>query len=220
MPYLVKPIKDSVFGEAIEKLWKAHNLLVDQAELCISTREILEKSKWGVQMKQLNVQLSVDSKSELIEKSSERLTEVINIVATIERLICGLQWFCSSPDYSSLRIKSCHPSTSSRKNESDITLVAASGEIKVLCEVCDIVPSAKASQNKKNTKILKSLGLDDNNSPPSDRIHRFVCASEEYAKALMKSTVPTGFAQFHYQPEDMQPYCCQMLRLLFDSQDD
>ena len=103
------------------------------------------------------------------------------MAATMERLLDALKWFRNHPDYRSLRVRECHPSTSDDSSGNDIVLESADGIAKVRCEVCDVV-SKNAAQNRKEKKDIRNLGCET--GVPSDGVSRYIATSPEFAEAL------------------------------------
>ncbi len=133
----------------------------------------------------------------MIGKPNERFSEIINITATIERLLSGITWFSTQADYAHLQIKECHPATSDTDDGNDLVLVDRQGNIKVKCEVCDVV-SNNAGSNGKEKKDIHNLGCTD--GVPNDGIDRFICTSTEFADALKSSKRKWQDKPYHYQP--------------------
>jgi len=132
-------------------------------------------------MKRMHVGLEADARPAAVRKDAERFGEVVNIVATLERLVAALGWFERHPEFSSLRVKECHPSTSSAKGSNDLMLEDATGAVVVRCEVCDVA-SDSAGSNGKERKDIASLGCTD--GVPTDGVRRFLCTSSEFARAI------------------------------------
>ena len=79
-----------------------------------------------------------------------------------------------------MRVKECHPSTSSAKGSNDLMLEDTIGVVVVRCEVCDVA-SDSAGSNGKERKDVASLGCAD--GVPDDGVRRFLCTSPEFARA-------------------------------------
>ena len=124
---------------------------------------------------------STDSEGLGLGKKGERFAEVVNMAATMERLLDALTWFWNHPDYRSLRVRECHPSTSDDSSGNDIVLESADGIVKVRCEVCDVV-SRNAAQNLKEAKDIRKLGCET--GVPPDGVSRYIATSPEFAQAL------------------------------------
>ncbi len=112
-------------------------------------------AKWGTEMKRLSVP-APDG------KSSQKLTEVINICATMKRLLDALEWANGLP-LSENPVLLVHPSTSSQKASSrvgvvdnDLVLELESGRLAIF-EVSDVVSGTDG--NDKELKDLTSLGV-------------------------------------------------------------
>jgi hypothetical protein len=127
------------------------------------------------------VTLNVGDVPPLIGKSAEGLGEVVNMAATLERLMDAIEWFAKQPATSGGSILECHPSTSDETNGNDLVIIDHNGKIIVRCEVCDVA-STKASSNSKEKKDIKNLGC--NELVPQDDVARYICTAPEFAKAL------------------------------------
>lgn len=180
MAHLVDSIKEEALASAREKLAEAHDFIVAQAQLVLRQPPTAQAG-WGILTKRLRVDLSSGERPELVKKASERLAEILNIAATIERLLGALFWFEQEPRFQGLEVQVCHPSTSSAKNSNDLVLAERNGLVCVRCEVCDVAAQS-AGQNGKEQKDLKSLRCDA--GVPRDGVHRFLCTSREFAEAL------------------------------------
>lgn len=180
MAHLIPEIRDVSLEDAIESVTKSHRAIV------ASTRQELHKldqheSTWGTEVKRLSVTFPSDAEELGLGKEQERFAEVMNMAATIERLLDALRWFRNHPDYRSLSVRECHPTTSDDSSGNDIVLESADGIVKVRCEVCDVV-SKNAAQNKKEAKEIKNLGCEA--GVPSDGVSRYIATSPEFAQAL------------------------------------
>jgi hypothetical protein len=180
MKHLVAPIRGTSLLDALRGLSDAHRFLVARAQLAIAQIPAADAG-WGVHLKRLDVNLAGNERPELISKTQERFAEVVNMLATIERLLSALRWFAAESGCAGLRVAVCHPSTSSRRDENDVVLVDETGTVRVRCEVCDVV-SASAGQNGKELSDLASLGC--STAVPLDSARRFICTSSEFARAV------------------------------------
>ena len=199
MPHLIHPLFDIELAEALAQLKSAHSHLGNATQTCI--RSLAENAdSWGVEGKRLSVDLRGGDVPTLIGKEEERLTEVINLAATIERLIAAIQWFSESEPHHHLTIRECHPTTSDGGN--DLILQDSDRVTRVLCEVCDVA-SSNAGANGKEKKDISSLGCSD--SVPDDGIERYICTSPEFAAALSSSG--RKWKQLHYRYETLSTGC-------------
>jgi hypothetical protein len=181
--HLVDTLDDLPLPDASHRLAKAHDFLV---ECCLNVLTKIPKTValWGIQTKRLPVELRAVTRPAIVCKDAERFGEVVNMVATIERLIAALGWFEQQPEFGGLRVKECHPSTSGAEDSNDLVLEDGSGRVAVRCEVCDVV-SSSAGQNRKERKDIKSLGCI--NGVPTDGVRRFICTSRDFALAIQSS---------------------------------
>ncbi len=180
MAHLVDFIKEEPLALARKKLAAAHDFIVSRAQVALRQPPTAQAG-WGISTKRLKVDLSGHERPELVKKGSERLAEILNIAATIERLLGALLWFEQEPRFQWLEVQICHPSTSSAKNSNDLVLAEKNGLVCVRCEVCDVA-ARSAGQNGKEQKDLKSLRCES--GVPKDGIYRFLCTSSEFADAL------------------------------------
>src|SRR4051812_115059 len=112
MAHLIKSYSDVSYADLGAKLADAHHFLVAQADKCLRSLNSAPQ-KWGTLLKRSRVNLELPEAPESIDKAGERLVEVINMAATLERLLDALTWFAGQPAFALLRVIECHPSTSS-----------------------------------------------------------------------------------------------------------
>ena len=179
MPHVVQPLFDTTYAVALSQLETAHQHLVRCAQdsLLAST---LDATRWGIQTKRLVVDLT-DNAPDLIGKRNEKFGEIINIAATIERLIPAIRWFSLHSEFKALTIRECHPSTSDENGGNDLVLIDSDGNVYVRCEVCDVA-SSNAGSNGKEKKDIRNLGCTQN--VPDDSVARYICTAPEFAVAL------------------------------------
>ena len=195
MPHLVKSFCDKQYEEALSMLESAHHYLVEHAKKSLKS-VANEPGQWGIQIKRTVVKLNGTEKPELIDKSEEKFVEIINLTATIERLISVIRWFSEQAKYEGLRIKQCHPSTSDEKDGNDLVLADEDDNIRVRCEVSDVA-SSNVSSNSKEKKDIKSLfGVED---ITEDNIDRFICTAPEFAGALTNSKRKWDLLDYRYE---------------------
>ena len=180
MAHLVTEIRGVSLEDAIESVTESHREVVASARRAVQALDQHE-STWGAAAKRLSVTFSPDAEGLGLGKKGERFAEVMNMAATMERLLDALKWFRNHPDYRSLRVRECHPSTSDDSSGNDIVLASADGIVKVRCEVCDVV-SKNAAQNSKEEKDIRNLGCET--GVPSDGVSRYIATSREFAQAL------------------------------------
>jgi len=135
-----------------------------------------------------------------IGKNSEKLSEVINQCATMERLLDTLIW--AQTDESELvqfSVECCHPTTSSVQvkgkkmiGDNDLVLVDSNGQY-ARFEIFDIV--SDQDSNGKEEKRLRSLdvwrkGVDQESRTdwPAGRI--FLAVSQDFAPRLQRAKKP------------------------------
>jgi hypothetical protein len=195
MPHLIDPLFDVSYADAIERLETAHAFLVERAAAAIATSS-LPASRWGIEAKRLVVDLSAGGRPALIGKLNERFGEVVNMAATIERMIPALRWFSQRQEFQHLRVRECHPSTSDEESGNDLVLVMPNGSVVVRCEVCDVA-SDRAGSNGKEKKDIRNLGCAT--AVPPDGLARFVCTAREFARALTSRHRPWSSYAYRYQ---------------------
>lgn len=194
MKHLVATYVDLPLSDARRQLAEAHDFLVAR---CLDSLATVPHAGllWGVQMKRMYVDLKAAARPAAVCKSAERFVEVVNMVATLERLVAALGWFERHPEFSGLRVKECHPSTSSAKGSNDLMLEDATGTIVVRCEVSDVA-SESADSNGKEPKDIASLGCAD--SVPADGVRRFLCTSPEFARYIQRAKRKWGQRTYRY----------------------
>ena len=181
MGHLVKALNGGVTQEEARRQLKVvHDFLVVRGRESVRKLED-SRSGWGSFAKRARVDLSGAGKPNLVGKSRERIVEVINMAATLERMLDALRWFSTQPEMREWLVLECHPSTSSTENGKDLVLGLASGDFRALCEVTDVVGKS-AGQNGKELRDLKSLGCGE--GVPTDGVRRFICTSTEFGEAL------------------------------------
>jgi len=179
MSHLIRTSGHRSYQSLIEELHGAHDHLVEMAGATLMEFQH-SSSEWGARFKRLYVTFTA-SAPDVIGKERERLVEVINMVATLERLIDGITWFASNSSTAHLSVLECHPSTSSSQDGNDLVLGNASDDRRVIVEVTDVA-SGSAGQNGKEHKDLANLGCAA--VVPTDGVRRYLCTSVEFATAL------------------------------------
>ncbi len=192
MSHLIRTAGVRTYSALIDELRAAHSHLVECATSALSEFHH-SSTDWGARFKRLYVSLGA-SRPSAIEKERERLVEIINMVATLERLIAGVSWFSSNPQTVDLIVLECHPSTSASDTGNDLVLGHTPNDRRVLIEVTDVA-SGSAGQNGKERKDLASLGCAT--AVPSDGVRRFLCTSPEFAGAL--TNVRRRWDRSHYR---------------------
>lgn len=184
MNHLVTPFAGLSLHDARCQLAEAHDYLVS---CCLAALATIPKAGplWGAEMKRLRVDLEAAPRPVVVHKDAERFGEVVNMTATLERLVAALGWFEQQPEFRDLWVKECHPSTSSTKGSNDLMLEDAAGKVVVRCEVCDVA-SDSAGSNGKEPRDIANLGCA--NGVPVDCVRRFICTSPEFARAIQSAT--------------------------------
>lgn len=180
MPHVIEPFKNVTFNDALSRLRQAHGFLVSRAKATLLASDV-DDARWGSALKRSPVKLDEGDVPPLIGKPDEKLGEVINIAATVERLVDAIQWFAAQPENAGYSILECHPSTSDESNGNDLVIIDQNGKIVIRCEVCDVA-SSNAGSNNKEKKDIRNLGC--NQFVPQDGVTRFICTAPEFAAAL------------------------------------
>jgi len=207
MKHLVATFSNVSLAEACRELCEAHDYLVTCARTALS--DIPSSGPlWGIKMKRLYIDLTRPGRPSFVGKDTERHGEVVNMVATLERLIAAIEWFQHQTTFKDLRVSECHPSTSSADGSNDLVLTTDDGRIAVRCEVCDVASSSPSS-NKKESKDLKNLGC--HVVVPDDGVRRFICTSPEFAAALQGATRKSAKWPHRYQSFPLRDAGCTVL---------
>ena len=192
MAHLIQTIGLVTQAEALRELSGAHAFLVERTRGSIA--QLAEgRAAWGAFAKRATVNLEGPGRPRLVSKSAERIVEVVNMAATLERLLDALHWFGQQPEMGEWLVLECHPSTSSTAAGNDLVLGPVPGKIKAICEVTDVVGSF-AGQNQKERGDLRRLGCAVD--VPQDGVRRFICTSTEFGRAL--SAQRRSWAKCHY----------------------
>jgi hypothetical protein len=195
MPHVVQPFTNKTFAEAINLLRAAHEFLTARAKSALQASDE-DGACWGIALKRSSVDLSGDGIPSLIGKTEEKLGEVINIAATVERLIDAIKWFAEQAEFNVYTILECHPSTSDDFGGNDLVIVDSVGQPAIRCEVCDVA-SSNAGSNGKEKKDLSNLGCGD--SVPDDGVFRYICTAPEFADALVSNARNWNAKPYRYQ---------------------
>jgi hypothetical protein len=144
------------------------------------------------------VPLPPESRPLLIQKNAERFSEVVNMCATVERLLDALQW-ANEYRFSGHLVKVCHPTASSNKKDgdtgldNDLVLIPRSvGAEKIArFEVSDVCGDGDG--NDKERKDLENLEvllkgerkIADALNPEWPKEHLFLVVAEKFGKQVM-----------------------------------
>jgi hypothetical protein len=180
MGHLVSTIRNTSLADTAHALADAHTFIVERAHKAVAQVPTVDPA-WGSRVKRLEVELAGEGRPFLVAKSHEKLAEVVNMLATLERLTSAVRWFARHPEFSLLHVSVCHPTTSAVRGDNDLVLTDDAGTVRVRCEVCDVV-SGSAGQNGKERTDLANLGCAT--GVPDDGIRRFVSTASEFAAAL------------------------------------
>jgi hypothetical protein len=202
MTHLVAPLLNLELQSALHQLSEAHDFLVEHSIAAMATAP-RPGPLWGVHMKRLHVSLPAPGRPAVIGKDSERFVEVVNMVATLERLNAALTCLeGKKQELGSLRVRECHPATSSTRGSNDLVLEHPSGAVAIRCEVCDVA-SDSAGSNGKEWKDLESLGCAE--GVPSDNVRRLLCTSPEFAGAIQRAGRKWSERRYRYREFAVEP---------------
>lgn len=194
---LIRKLENMTIADVYQALTEAQRFLASRCAEHMK-KPLPITSSWGTRIKRRLVGLPREGRPSVIDKDNEQLSEIINMVATVERLLGALGWFRERREFRNLRVKTCHPTTSSAPGENDLVLAGLAGEVVVRCEVFDVI-SASASQNGKERGTLRSLGCEDR--VPVDGVRRFLCTSREFAEAISAPRRRWAKRPYRYQSE-------------------
>lgn len=179
--HLICPIRNLALSQATRELEHTRRYLL--ARLQLHGKDTAAMSS-AVELKRARVTLPADGKPRIVGKGEEKLSEVVNVLASLERMLVGLQWAVGQ--YPGATVRVCHPSTSHGKQECDVILDLAPGQ-SLRAEVCDIV-TPNATQNGKEERQLENLRCGDGEFPLGHSgIRLMVWTSPEYAKGLTRT---------------------------------
>jgi hypothetical protein len=187
---------------AHDHLSEARAVLATEAQRTLETVAKFDVGKnWGTSIKREPVKCKADNGVEL----HHSLAEVVNMAATVERLLDALQWAATS-EFSGYTVEACHPTQTSKVGQNDLVLVERQDQTgcRARFEVSDV--SVDADGNEKEMKDLVSLGVlkrRDGKAPhiesidierwPSDRV--FLVVSTEFAYFLERTPKQTANQQ-------------------------
>jgi hypothetical protein len=195
MPHVIEPfIGEGDAGEYLRNLREAHRYVVSRTSATLDGLRV-DEIQFGVAYKRASVRLDVGAVPRLIGKTNEKITELINLAATVERLMDAVEWFHTQAEYGNLVIQECHPTTSDEEDGNDLVL-QRNGQVVIRCEVCDVA-SSNAGQNGKENSDLGRLGC--SNGVPVDGVSRFICTAPEFAYALSRATRSWRTKAYRYQ---------------------
>ena len=170
---------NTLSGEIVDvrqELQEAHDFLVKCAQAAQTS--VSDATSWGIDTKRVSVALNVSQPPLKIGKPEERMGELVNMTATVERLLDALRWFETHNDFKQLTVVKCHPSTSSGEN--DLVLGTQQGQVSVLCEVSDV--ASDGDGNGKANKDIASLYTAWEKH--TEHARYFLCVSSEFAPVI------------------------------------
>lgn len=198
MSHLVAPFSSPSIAAATERLRQVYGYLVERASAALPHGAV---DSWGTATKRVSVDLPVASRPKDVQKDKEALVEVVNMVATIERLLAGLQYLSTIPEYGGLEVSQCHPSTSDDEEGNDLVLSDRAGGTGVRLEACDVVSSVRDG-NGKEASLLSKLGCAHEVQPTG--VGLFIATSPEFARYLARGTRRWASKHYHYAVHDIR----------------
>lgn len=214
MSHLVSPLRNVSLTDGLRALVQAHAFVAGQAALDLASQ--MDKAAtatvtWGCDFKRIDIRFPPGHESRrftdstgrvhsLVEESvrCQKLIEVINQTATIERLVDCLRWALTGPSgLSGYKIQLCHPTTSSDSDDDDgmdhdLVLSDPAGTTAIF-EISDV--ASLKDGNRKEEKELRSLGVLEEGKGeekfrvrdwPSSRL--FLVVSHEWKTRLQKKS--------------------------------
>jgi hypothetical protein len=178
MSHLVSPLRDLSLKDGLRALTQAHEFIAEQAVGRLASeigKATAVTETWGCDFKRIDIPFPpgharrqfTDSDGRvhvLVEEDvrPQKLIEVINQAATIERLMDALRWAMSGPSgLNGFTIRLCHPTTSSEADEDEISdhdlVLAHQTGATAIFEVSDV--ASPKDGNGKAEKDLRSLGV-------------------------------------------------------------
>jgi hypothetical protein len=181
MPHLVEPFSRVTFDAAVQRLQSIDEYFAE----CAARTDWMARPEgaWAIAAKRQPVRLDLPGRPNGIGKTSEKMGEVVNICATIERLIEGLKWFAESPRFRAGLVLECHPSTSDTAGGSDLVIGDRHRAVISRAEVSDVVSTTRDS-NAKEASDLRRLGCSE--TILDDAVARFLITSSEFAQYLLR----------------------------------
>jgi hypothetical protein len=146
-----------------EEIRNAQRYLSENGAEAFRKAAFVQGECWGIAAKRIRVELPTESRPTSIgqDVENQRLAEVVNQCATIERLLDALLWARSEPSLQGYAVERCHPTTGSSEGDDDdhdlVLVEEGSPERKAKFEVSDVA-GAKDGNNKEK-KDLASLGV-------------------------------------------------------------
>lgn len=173
-------------ASARAQLSAAQGFLARAAKTAVGALAQGDEAAWGRRAKRTHADLPVHDRPALVGRAlrTQNLAELIDMCATVERLIDALAW--AETALPGWHVRACHPTTSgsSRQVESpdnDLVLEGPRGE-EARFEVSDIVGSAGTAKAKKDVENLRTGST---LSHPSKR-RCFLVVSPEMANDLLR----------------------------------
>lgn len=207
MGHLIRSFQDVPIQGAIDRLKLAHSYIT--TKVAESARSSVNPN-WGTTTKRSGVSLVGDDRPPDIDKDREGVSEILNMVATVERLIGTLQWLLSESGFERAVVARCHPTTSDAPSANDLVLEDPTGRTLARVEICDVV-AARGDGNRKEASCLRKLGCTE--EVPRDGVRRFIGTSPEFARHLTRRRRTTSHYRFQ-RHEANDPPATAVMELL------
>jgi hypothetical protein len=139
LKHLIKPHADSDgpvhAGAYMSDLRSAHDWIVERARGWTADVAEPPDSSWGIRSKRIPVDLTGTDAPPLVTSNQHPISELLNICATVERLLDALVWAIENGWAD--RVLECNPSTSGASGPPDLRTEGRNGE--AWFEVSDVV---------------------------------------------------------------------------------
>ncbi len=182
---------------AFQHLNEAHSFLVTKALAFLANgpQKAQSADQWGTLIKRESIQFN---SNELIllnnTATKHKFVEVINMCATVERMLDALKW--AGSEFQNHLVAICNPTTSSNafagQNQAlnnDLVLVCSECQhVTARFEVSDVF--GKGYGKRKERKDLKSLGVDGNAGDWQSNERKFLVVSKEFGAFLGRRQPP------------------------------
>jgi len=178
------PLRDPVaLGDYLSRLAAAHDAV---ARAAATHQTVLDsKDHWGCVVKRNPVDLThLGVDYDLIGVSSQPFGEIVNQLATIERLLDALRWAQSN---GASEVLECHPSTSRGPADTcSHDLVAASDGTRLVFEVSDVAGESGNANRKMDKDLVTLEGCTCGNAAP---VRKLLAVSPQSGRWLQARAV-------------------------------
>jgi hypothetical protein len=194
MEHLICPIRETSVGDCYLRLKHAHDYLVSIAKNGIrELASIDDVAIWGTRAKRVCVIFAEERPSDIGQKiKSHNIIEVVNQIATVERLVDVLEWAQMSESTLTefCDVVVCHPCTSSAPDqecwENDLVLRNVQG-CEARFEISDVASDSDGNgKHKKDLTNLRILNKDGTLARSMTNARLFVAVADEFAGCVRK----------------------------------